>query len=49
MYAAHAGSSPLSEFQLRAELKQSRPLSVMMAEQIDTLRGWALERTVPAA
>ncbi|MDQ3205488.1 MAG: AAA family ATPase [Pseudomonadota bacterium] len=48
MYAAHAGGAPLSAFQLRAELKQSRPLSVMMAEQVDALRGWALERTVPA-
>ncbi|WP_242112785.1 AAA family ATPase [Luteimonas aquatica] len=48
LYAAHAASAPLSEFQLRAELKQARPLSVLMAEQVRALREWARERTVPA-
>ncbi|WP_226467465.1 AAA family ATPase [Luteimonas panaciterrae] len=48
LYAAHAASAPLNEFQLRAELKQTRPLSVLMAEQVSALREWARERTVSA-
>jgi len=48
LYAAHAAGAPLSEFQLRAELKQARPLSVLMREQVDALREWARDRTVPA-
>ncbi|MBL8263737.1 MAG: AAA family ATPase [Xanthomonadaceae bacterium] len=48
LYAAHASSLPLSEFQLRAELKNTRPLSVLMEEQVTALREWAGPRTVPA-
>ncbi|RNF83632.1 AAA family ATPase [Montanilutibacter psychrotolerans] len=48
LYAAHASGAPLSEFTLRAELKQTRPLSVLMAEQVEGLREWARSRTVPA-
>ncbi|MGY0612975.1 AAA family ATPase [Luteimonas sp. A501] len=48
LYAAHAAGTPLNDFLLRAELKRTRPLSVVMAEQVDALRGWALGRTVPA-
>jgi hypothetical protein len=48
LYAAHASGLPLSEFQLRAELKHTRPLSVLMAEQVQELREWAGPRTVPA-
>ncbi|RDZ26843.1 AAA family ATPase [Lysobacter silvisoli] len=48
MYAAHAAGAPLSDFQLRSELKQTRPLSVLMAEQVESLRSWARSRTVPA-
>jgi len=48
LYAAHAAQVPLGEFQLRAELKQTRPLSVLMAEQVGELREWAAARTVPA-
>jgi AAA+ superfamily predicted ATPase len=48
LYAAHASGQPLSEFQLRAELKHTRPLSVLMAEQVQELREWAGPRTVPA-
>jgi SpoVK/Ycf46/Vps4 family AAA+-type ATPase len=48
MYAAHASGAPLNGFSLRAELKQARPLSVLMAEQVDALRDWARGRTVPA-
>lgn len=48
LYAAHGAGQPLSEFQLRAELRHTRPLSVLMAEQVDALRAWASARTVPA-
>lgn len=48
LYAAHAANTPVSDFQLRAELKQTRPLSVLMAEQVQQLRDWARNRTVPA-
>jgi AAA+ superfamily predicted ATPase len=48
LYAAHASGQPLSEFQLRAELKHTRPLSVLMEEQVTALREWAGPRTVPA-
>jgi hypothetical protein len=46
--ARDAANVALSDFALRAELKQTRPLSVLMAEQVDALREWARERTVPA-
>ncbi len=37
----------MSELPLQ-ELRGTRPLSVMMAEQVQALREWARERTVPA-
>ena len=33
---------------LMAEIRNTRPLSVLMAEQVQSLRDWARERTVPA-
>lgn len=48
LYASHAAGTPLSDFALRSELKQTRPLSVVMREQVQALRDWARERTVPA-
>ena len=48
LYAAHAAKVPLNDFLLRAELKQTRPLSVLMAERVQELREWAQGRTVPA-
>lgn len=48
LYAAHAAGAPLGDFLLRAELRQTRPLSVLMREQVDALRAWAQARTVPA-
>jgi hypothetical protein len=48
LYAAHSAGAPLSDFGLRSELKQSRPLSVLMAEEVEGLREWARTRTVPA-
>lgn len=48
MYAAHGAGAALSEAQLLAELANTRPLSVLMAEKVQALRAWARERTVPA-
>jgi ATP-dependent 26S proteasome regulatory subunit len=48
LYAAHAAGTPLGDFLLRAELKRTRPLSVVMAEPVEALRAWARGRTVSA-
>ncbi len=48
LYAAHAASRPLDTDMLLAELAQTRPLSVVMAEKVQALRDWAASRTVPA-
>ncbi len=47
-YAAHARQIEVSEQILLQEIRQTRPLSVVMKERIDYLREWARERTVPA-
>lgn len=47
MYTAHAQSRSLSQADLLAEVQQTRPLSVVMAEKVTGLREWASERTVP--
>ncbi len=48
MYAANAGGEPLATGHIADELSRTRPLSVVMREQIEGLRTWAAERTVPA-
>ena len=48
LYSAHAAETPLDEPRLLAELAATRPLSVLMAEQVNGLREWARTRTVPA-
>ena len=48
LYAAHAEQRALDTDLLMAEVRGTRPLSVLMAEQVDALRAWAAERTVPA-
>ncbi len=48
LYAAHAENSPLKQAQLLEELLSTKPLSVVMAEKIASLRAWASERTVSA-
>lgn len=48
LYAAHGEGEALSQRHLIAELRQTRPLSVVMAEKVNRLRAWAAERTVPA-
>ncbi len=47
LYASHSNSSDLSTDILLNELQLTRPLSVVMQEQINQLRQWASERTVP--
>jgi ATP-dependent 26S proteasome regulatory subunit len=47
MYAARAQNAEVSENDLLNEIKQTKPLSVVMAEKIDEVRDWAVKRTVP--
>jgi hypothetical protein len=47
LYAAHAHGHTLSTAHILQELKLTRPLSVVMHEQIAQLRHWADGRTVP--
>jgi len=48
LYSAHALEETLNTQHLLHELETTRPLSIVMAEQIQTLRDWASDRTVPA-
>lgn len=48
LYAAHAQGAPVDDALLHDELRGTRPLSVVMREQVAALRAWARERTVPA-
>jgi SpoVK/Ycf46/Vps4 family AAA+-type ATPase len=45
-YTAHAAGRELTEEDLLAELKQTKSLSVLMAEKVEEIRDWAKERTV---
>jgi SpoVK/Ycf46/Vps4 family AAA+-type ATPase len=47
IYSAHANDGTVSMSLLQNEIKATRPLSVLMAEKIATLRQWAQGRTVP--
>ncbi|MSQ72732.1 MAG: AAA family ATPase [Betaproteobacteria bacterium] len=48
LYEAHAEKTPLSTAQVVAELRRTRPISVVMSEKITELRAWAKERAVSA-
>lgn len=48
LYAAHAEQKPLDTELVMHEIRSTRPLSVLMGEQVQALRDWARERTVPA-
>jgi ATPase family associated with various cellular activities (AAA) len=48
LYSAHAQHVPADARLLRTEIAATRPLAVVMAEDVASLRAWALERTVPA-
>ena len=45
-YAAHAGDALLATEHLMEEVALTRPLSVVLGEEIQQLRAWARERTV---
>lgn len=47
LYAAHAQHAPLATRHLLEAIRATRPLSVVMAEDIAALRQWARRRTVP--
>jgi len=47
MYTAHAQGRTVTQADLLAEIKQTRPLSVVMAEKVEEIREWAAGRTVP--
>ena len=46
LYSAHANNSQLKGEHLLAELKRTKPLSVVMSEKVGLLRQWAAGRTV---
>jgi SpoVK/Ycf46/Vps4 family AAA+-type ATPase len=48
LYAAYGADRPLDQARVLAALKDTRPLSVLMAERVQALRDWARERCVPA-
>jgi SpoVK/Ycf46/Vps4 family AAA+-type ATPase len=47
MYNAHAKREVLAQAELIAEIRATRPLSVVMSEKVQELRSWAATRTVP--
>ena len=48
LYAAHAADEAPSTRHVRQEFERTKPLSVLMCEQVAALREWARTRTVPA-
>ena len=48
LYAANADNTPITQAYIERALRATRPLSVLMAEQVGALRDWARERTVSA-
>lgn len=48
LYASHAEGQALDQAHLLQALRDTRPISVVMAEQVARLRQWAAERCVPA-
>lgn len=47
LYAAHAKKQPLATGHIIDEIQRTKPLSVVMAEKVGTMREWARGRTVP--
>ena len=46
-YTARAQGHGLTQEDLLAEIRQTRPLSVVMKEKVEATREWASSRTVP--
>ena len=49
LYTAFSAGGDLDDASLLREIDQTRPLSVTMAERIESLRTWAQDRAVPAS
>jgi len=47
LYVVHPEGEQMTSQHLFDEIQATRPLSVVMSEQINTLRQWAADRTVP--
>jgi len=47
-FEARSRNQAMATSDVQAEIERTRPLSVVMAEKIDALRGWAAERAVYA-
>jgi SpoVK/Ycf46/Vps4 family AAA+-type ATPase len=47
VYTARARSEALAAGHVLQELRATRPLSVVMAERVEALKEWAIDRTVP--
>ena len=47
LYSSHSMGHDLVQADLLEEIKQTRPLSVVMAEKVRAIRDWASNRTVP--
>jgi SpoVK/Ycf46/Vps4 family AAA+-type ATPase len=47
LYVANARGEACAARHVLAEIRATRPLSVVMAERVEALRAWAAERTVP--
>jgi SpoVK/Ycf46/Vps4 family AAA+-type ATPase len=48
LYSAHGKKSTVTAEVVETEMRATRPLATVMAEQIAGLRAWARDRTVPA-
>ena len=48
LYTSNSTKQPMCAALIAHELKATQPLSVVMAEQVASLRAWAKDRTVPA-
>ena len=48
LFSAFSEGAELADRHLLAEIAATRPLAVLMAEQVAELRGWARDRCVPA-
>ena len=46
MYTAHAQGRQVTQEDVVGEMKETRPLSVVMREKVQALRDWAKDRTV---
>lgn len=48
LYTAFNAGQQLTTEILLAEIQGTRPLSVTRAEEVESIRGWAMTRSVPA-